>query len=260
MEYFWKENKKFVLAVGGGFVFVMLFYSFVLGPIRKGAEEAARTRLNAKREIERRMQQGVPTEDALVAARRDREQKKRQLAEMAPQVAFSLGDRFVVRKGDKGKDLAEYYQNLKLDLVKELQKKSVEGKLSFPQNVGLPDDMTDDNAAEVLARCAVVDRLVTLAVESDLEKIETLDGQYNMERDERSSKKSQFLTKYTVFIKVVGKVESVFKLVHAAQKKGSYLAITNFDLSRPDATKDLFEASIAVAYLKVDDKAGLETK
>jgi hypothetical protein len=29
---------------------------------------------------------------------------------------------------------------------------------------------------------------------------------------------------------------------------------------RPDATKDLFEASIAVAYLKVDDKAGLDAR
>jgi hypothetical protein len=260
MEYFWKENKKFVIAVGGGFVFVLLFYSFVLGPIRKGAADALRERMNAKRDIERRMQLGVPTEDSLVAARRDRDQKRRQLAEMAPQVTFALGDRFVVRKGDKAKDLSEYYQNLKLDLVKELQKKSVEGKLSFPQTVGMPDDIGEDNAVEVLARCAVVERLVTVAVESDLEKIETLDGQYQMERDDRSSKKSQFLTKYSVYIKVVGKVESVFKMVHGLQKKGSYLAVTQFDLTRPDATKDVFEAAIAVAYLKVDDKAGLDAR
>jgi hypothetical protein len=260
MEYFWKENKKFVLAVGGGIVFLMLYYSFVLGPIRKGAADAARDRLNAKRDIERRMQQGVPTEDSLVSARRDREQKRRQLGEMAPQVSFKLNERFVLRKGDKAKDLSEYYQNLKLDLVKELQKKSVEGKLAFPQTVGLPDDIAEDNAAEVLARCAVVERLVALAVESDLDKIETLDGQYMMERDDRSSKKSQFLTKYSVFIKVAGKQESVFKLVHGAQKKDSYLAVTQFDLTRPDSTKDLFEASIAVAFLKVDDKAGLDAR
>jgi len=260
MEYFWKENKKFVLAVGGGIVALMLYYSFVLGPVRKGASDAARDRLNAKRDIERRMQQGVPTEEALVAARRDRDLKRRQLGEMSPQVAFALNERFVVRKGDRAKDLSEYYLNLKLDLVKELQKKSVEGKLSFPQAVGLPDDVAEENAAEVLARCAVVERLVSLAVESDIEKIETLDGQYLMDRDERSSKKSQFLTKYSVFIKVVGKQESVFKMIHGAQKKGSYLAVTHFDLARPDATKDLFEASIAVAYLKVDDKAGLEAR
>lgn len=260
MEYFWKENKKFVIAVAGGLVFLMLYYSFVLGPVRKGAADAARDRLNAKRDIERRMQQGVPNDDALVAARRDRDVKRRQLGEMTPQVGFALNERFVLRKGDKAKDVSEYYQNLKLDLVKELQKKSVEGKLAFPQTVGLPDDIGEDNAAEVLARCAVVERLVTLAVESDIEKIETLDGQYLMDRDERSSKKSQFLTKYSVFIKVLGRQESVFKMVHGAQKKGSFLAVTHFDLTRPDATKDLFEASIAVAFLKVDDKAGLETK
>ena len=258
MEYFWKENKKFVVAVVGGLVLLFCYYSFVLAPIRKGAADAARDRLNAKKDIERRMQLGVPNEESLVAARRDRDQKRRQLAEMAPQVAFTLSDRFPLHKGDKVEDIK--YDSLKLDLVKELQKKSVEGKLQFPQNVGLPDDITEENAQEVLARCAVVERLVTLAVESDIDKIETLDGQYMMDRDERSSKKSQFLTKYSVFIKVVGKQDSVFKLVHGAQKKGSFLAVTNFDLSRPDATKDLFEASIAVAYLKVDDKAGLETK
>src|SRR5262252_1994229 len=103
MEYFWKENKKFVIAVGGVIVFFFIYTSFVLSPIRKGAEIAVRDRLNAKREIERRMQQGVPTEDSLVAARRDRDQKKRQLAEMTPQVAFGLSDRFVARKGDKAK-------------------------------------------------------------------------------------------------------------------------------------------------------------
>jgi hypothetical protein len=81
-----------------------------------------------------------------------------------------------------------------------------------------------------------------------------------MERDERSSKKSQFLTKYSVFMKVTGRAESIFRILHAAQKKGSYLALTHFEIGRPDATKDSFEASIGVALLKVDDKAGLETK
>src|SRR5688572_1768799 len=156
MEYFWKENKKFVLAVGGGFIFVLLYYSFVLGPIRDGAALAVRDRTKAKQEIERRMQQGVPNEEGLVAARKDRDQNKRMLAKLPEEVGFTLPDRFTIRKGDKNKDLTEYYQNLKLDLLKELQKKSIEGKLIFPQQVGLPDEIGEDNAAEVLARLAIV--------------------------------------------------------------------------------------------------------
>jgi len=261
MEYFWKENKKFVLAVGGAFVFLLLYYSFVLGPIRKGATDAARDRQNLKRDLERRMQQGVPNDDGLVAGRRDKEANRKILSQMAPEVKFSLGDRFVPRKNDRLKDLQDHYASLKIDLIKELKDKSVQGKVSFPPTVGLPDDiMSEENAVEVLARCGVVERLTQLAIESEIDKIDTIDAQFGMDRDERSSKKSQFLTKYSVFIKVVGKVESVLKLVHGAQKKGSYLAVTQFDLSRPDSTKDVFEASIGVAFLRVDDKGGLETR
>jgi hypothetical protein len=61
-------------------------------------------------------------------------------------------------------------------------------------------------------------------------------------------------------MKVTGKVESIFRIVHGAQKKGSYLAVTHFEIGRSDATKDSFEASIGVAMLKVDDKAAMESK
>lgn len=256
MEYFWKENKKFVIAVGGGLVFLMLYYSFVLGPIRKGAADAARDRSRAKADLERRMQQGVPTDDGLVSGRRDRDFNRKLLASMIPEVAFGVGERFVLRKGEKIKEL---YDPLKLDLLKEWGKKAVEGKVRFPENVALPDDVSEETATEVLLRLAVVDRLVTLAVDAEVEKIDTLDGLQGLDPN-AAPRKSQFLTKHSAFIRVTGKVESIFKMVHGAQKKGSYLSVTHFDLSRPDATKNLFEASMAVSLLKVDDKGGLETR
>ena len=70
MEYFWKENKRFVITVAGGLAFLILYQSFVLGKIRSAADLADRTRRNKQMEIERKMAQGVPSEDSLVAARR----------------------------------------------------------------------------------------------------------------------------------------------------------------------------------------------
>ncbi|MBI3854753.1 MAG: hypothetical protein HY293_03580 [Planctomycetes bacterium] len=257
MEYFWKENKKFVMAVGGGFLFVILYNSFVLGPIRKGSADAIRDRSKAKSEIDRRMQQGVPTDDGLVSGRKDRDQNRRLLTQMVPEVAYTLGDRFIKPRKENVKT---YYDNLKLDLVKELQKKATDGNVAPPQTFGVPDDVSEETAVEVLARLAVVERVVTLAVESGVDKIEVVDGQYGMERDDRSSKKSQFLTKYSVFMKFSAKQQSVFRLIHGVQKKGTYLAVTHFDMSRTDQTKDLFDVSIAVSYLKVDDKGALEAR
>jgi len=255
MDYFWKENKRFVLATAGAFVFLLLYNGFVLSPISKAAAAAAATRTNKKRDLERRMAQGVPNDDGLVAGRRDAKQNKDLLAKMGPEVAFTIDDKF---HKPKKKDLREYFDNLKLDLVEHLRKKAVEGRVSLTSNIGMPEDISDETAAEALARLAVVERLVLLAIGSGVEKIDVVDAQ--QDRDDRGAKKSQYLTKYSVVMKLVGKSESVFKVVHGAQKKGSFLAVTQFEMGRPDATKDLFEASITAALLKIDEKAGLEAK
>ena len=255
MDYFWKENKKFVLAVAGAFVFLLLYNSFVLGPIGKAASAATTSRTNKKRELERRMAQGVPNDDGLVAGRRDRKQNRELLAGMAPAVEFAIDEKF---RKPKKKDLREYFDNLKLDLTEQLKKKAVEGRVALTSNIGMPEDISDETAAEALARLAVIERLILLAIESGVEKIEMVDGQHD--RDDRGGKKSQYLTKIPVVMKIVAKSESVFKVIHGAQKKGSFLAVTQFDMGRSDATKDLFEASITAAFLKVDEKAGLEAK
>lgn len=256
MEYFWKENKKFTLAVACGLAFLILYQSLVLGKIRAAGDAAERRRVSEKRELERKMALGVPTDDGLAQARKDRDLNRKILTQMGPETAFAVPERFVKTSGDVG----AYYQNQKIELVNQLSEKAVAGRLVFPQTVGLPDDVTKDSAAEMLARMAVVERLTNLCIDAGCEKIETINAVHGADQDERSSKKSAFLTKYTVFMRFHGSAESVFKVFHGAQKKGSYLAVTGFDMSRPDATKDVFEASLAVALLKVDDKGALDTR
>src|SRR5437868_14748161 len=110
MEYFWKENKRFVVAVGGAFIFLLLYNSFVLGPIRAGAAEATSARVREKRDLERKMAQGVPNDDGLVAGRRDRDQNRKMLAAMTPEVVFTLPERF---QKPKRESVTTYFENLK---------------------------------------------------------------------------------------------------------------------------------------------------
>ncbi len=254
MEYFWKENKRFVVAVAGGLVFLLLYQSLVLGKIRSAGAAADRRRVSEKQDLERKMAQGVPNDDGLAQARKERNQNRETLAKMGPETAFVVPERFQKPK----RDVKAHYENLKIELINQLGEKAVAGRVSFPQTVGLPEDVSDESAGEMLMRLAVVERLTNLCIESEVEKIETINAVHGADQDERSSKKSRFITKYSVFIRFHGKAESVFKVVHGVQKKGLYLAVTQFDMSRPDATKDVFEASLGVALLKVDEKGALE--
>lgn len=254
MEYFLKENKKFLLLVGAGLLFLLFYNWLVLGKIRGAADAADRARKNKKSEIERKMAQGVPTDESLSAARKDRDYTRRVLAATIPDTAFNLPEKFQKPK----RDVKAYYDNLKIELTSQLQEKATNGRVAFPQTLGLPEDVNEDSVAEMLARLAVVERLVTLVVDNECEKIESINALHGSDADDRSSKKSRFLTKYSVHLRFSGKVESIFKVVHGAQKKGSYLALSQFELSRPDATKDVFDAVMVVSLLKVDDKGAMD--
>lgn len=254
MEYFWKENKRYVILVGSGLAFLILYQSLVLGKIRGAAELAERTRRNKQTEIERKMAQGVPTEESLQIARRDRDLSRKVLASMAPETAFAVPDRFLKPKSQ----VKAYYDDLLIKLTDELKEKATNGRLAFPQSLGMPDPVTEDMVPEMLLRLAIVDRLANLCIDAGCEKIEMINPMHGADQDERSSKKSRFLTKYSVFIRFSARAEDVFKVIHGAQKKGSYLAVTQFEMSRTDATKDVFEAALGVALLKVDDKGALD--
>src|SRR6516164_6966467 len=94
MEYFWKENKRYLIAVGAGLAFLILYQALVLGRIRGAADLAERTRKTKQSDLERKMAQGVPTEESLQVARRDRDLTRKMLAAMAPETAFAVPDRF----------------------------------------------------------------------------------------------------------------------------------------------------------------------
>ena len=168
MEYFWKENKKFVLAVAGGFVFLLLYNSFALGPLRSAAKSAADQRSREKKDLDRRMAQGVPKDETLAEARKDREANRRLLAQMVPEVTFAIDDRFLPPKRGGVK---AHYDDLKLELSKELREKATAGRVTPPQSFGMGDDVTEETAPDLLLRLSIVDRLVKLAVESEIEKI-----------------------------------------------------------------------------------------
>jgi hypothetical protein len=257
MDYFWKENKKFVVAVAGGVLAVFLYHSFVLGPIRASAASSERSRTNERRELEAKMAQGVPAPDALALAKRDREQYQKALAAVSKEVVFKADDRF--KKGERESAKA-HYDNLRLEVEKQLKSKAGMAKVEFTGTLGLGEESQADQIPELLLRLAAAERLVSVAIEAGgVSKIEQVDAMAALSRDAAPGP-GAFLNAYGVFMKFTGKSEAAFKIAHAVQKRGQYLAVTHFDLTREDVARDHCAASIGVAVLRVDEKAPIVPK
>lgn len=256
MEYFWKENKKFVAAVAAALLGTWLYYAFVVSPLREGARAAAQTREREKKALEARMANGVPSPELLADLQRDCDFKKKALAAVAADVSFKEGDKF--KAPSKG-GAKERFDQVKVDLSGELVQKAGNARMEFPKSIGIETDSTEETAPELLLRLAVVERLVDIAVAAKVDKIEVIDALSGMDRG-GEPRKGVFLSKYPVFMKFRGSEQAVFAVLHAAQKKGQFFAVTQFQVQQEDLAKDLCGASIGVALLRLDEKASIEPK
>jgi hypothetical protein len=259
MDYFWKENKKYVIAVAGGVVAAILYWSFVIAPIRKDADGLVKKLRDEHRALQENMAKGVPTPETLDLARRDVERARQQLTAFREDLAFKEGERFQAPK----KEVKAHLDNVKLDLYKELKDKA-KALNAFPPQANFDmtaagDEVSEDLARELLLRLALVERLVLLAIDCKVDKIEKVDALYGVsEKSEPVTKKGVFLNKYSVSMSIRGEAMSIFKFVHGVQKKGEYLAVSHFEFTRDDPTKDYFGAMVAVTLLKADDKLPIE--
>ena len=255
MEYFLKENKKFLIAVGAGLLVALFYNIFVLSPLGSSATKAKRDLETERGVLKARMANGVPSPESIRAAGIARDRAKQTLTALVTESSFKAPDKFRKPERESGKS---HFENLKLDLYKELHQKAVNGKIAFPATLGMGDP-ADEEAPEFLQRLAVVERLAQVAIDAEVEKIEAIDGLAGAGARE-DAKKAAYLTEYGVYMKLTGQAESVFKVLHGVQKKGRYLAVTGFEALRDDGTKDLFAATITVAMLKVDEKGALEIR
>ncbi len=260
MDYFWKEHKKILMAVGGGLLALFLYYTFALNPIRAGAVNASRQLRIEQQNLQAKMAAGVPTDDTVARARREAERTRQQLATLKDDAGFKVGDRFLNVVGGNAKT---HFESLKLDIHRELKEKA--RKLTaFPADfkmAGVGDDLTEEGARDLLLRLAVVERLVLLALDAKVDRIDLVDGLYGHDaKGEAVPKGAAFLRRESVLLRFKGESEAVFRVLHAAQKKGTYLAVNHFEASRQDATKDYLSAAIGVSLLRIDEKAPITPK
>ncbi len=255
MDYFWKENKKFVIATGAGLLVLLVYWSFLVSPFRKDASRAAAERLRERSAYEALIAQGVPADDAPAAAALDRDESQKVLGSLLKDIAFKPAKRFEM----PAKEAKGHYEDLKLNVQNELKEKAAKAKIDFSGGLGMGDDVRDDLLPELLLRLAVVERVVDQAVAAGVEKIEAVDGMAGADAGP-AVQKGVFLNAYAVFLKVRASSEAAFRILHGVQRKGNYLAVTQFAWAQNDPARDMGDVSITVAVLRVDEKAPLEPK
>ncbi len=263
MEYWWKENRGFVIPVALAVIVFGMWYVLGVGAIRAGGEKIRIARENKETEYQRRIQRGEPSEDTVRRARADLERTNKLVEELKADLSLRMPDSY-----KSSKSAPEFFSAMKEDVRKDVVKKAQQHGVLLPDNsLGFPQNLqglADDVAIEYLERLAIVERLATTAAAAGVSKIDTVNaivGTAGPGEGTDDLKKALFLKKVAVRMKVTGPSQSVFQWLHAVQKKGDGLVVDDFKAEKLSPHEDIFSAELEVSGLKIDpSKAVAEAK
>jgi hypothetical protein len=261
MNYAWQERKKFMIPVVTGVVVLLIWYLFILSSINGAADRDLQTRKLAEGQLRLRMQSGVPTDESVARAERDKATFEKDLKEIQDKLVFRVDDAFKAKEGQStagkfGSQRQAVHQNIeKARIPRGLDEVDKNKGLGFPSTfASVPEPVL----AEWLIRLAVVQRICLFAMDCNVAGIKLMDVVPADTQEEPSLAADKFLGVLTVKFKVTGTADTIIRLVHGLQQEGPYyLAIEAGEITLPNSMQNQLSAVLTAGALVVRPEAPL---
>jgi hypothetical protein len=258
MDYFWRQNKAFVITVGAGVVAALLWHGCIISPIRRSADAIRQERETADLALVAAMASGQVGEDMIARAEKDLQRTDELVEALIPDVGAPEKPPF---RAPEGKPAADYFGNLHLDVWRKLQESAEQARVGLAQRespFGRVSSASPEAARELLIRLALVERICRAAVDAAVDRVDSVTPAPGIaDLGEASADPSFFLNLLRVQVKMRGSSESIFKVVHALQKKGSFYAVTSFRAVKEEEHADMFVCELEAAALLVNPKGAV---
>jgi len=256
MDYWIKENKAYVVAVGAMGAFLLVYHLAVVGPIRAEGEAAAKQLGMRHRAYSLQTAGGVPEEAALAQAEADLRAHRQRLEELIRRLQPVVEEIY----RPKGRLLAEpgALDNLRLDLRNKLAQAAGQDREQFGFAAPVLD--SEEAAREALLRLGVAEKAVGTAIEAlrGEGRVLSVDPFRGMDSAERGA---VFVRRLPVEIRMIGNAESLFRVLHALQTGEGYYCVDTLTIARAATTgQDSFEGTMVVAGLAIDSTQPLERR
>ena len=264
MNYAWQERKKFAIPVGAGALAILIWYFIVLSPINAATDRAVRDRKALESQLRLRMQSGVPTDEAVGRAERDKGTFQKDLKDIQDKLAFRVDDTFKARDGGSARKFGQLRHEIatKIDTIRTQKgmETGIDMQLRFPKGF---ESVPEPVMAEWLIRLAMVQRVCMLSLESGVAGLSLVETVPDENQVEPTIPNDKFLGVLTVKFKVTGPAESILRIAHGLQTEGAtFLSLQAMDVTSADPQRNHLGATITAAALIVrpDGALVVETK
>lgn len=243
---FWQENKRFLTIVAGGLVVFVIAEMVISSSFGDDLRAQRRKVVTSTRKLSETMYQRADLSDA----RAQNEELKAATQALAEAVAFRARPEFTVNPR-MGSASSQFF-NIVARTREELLTLAGRNNMRAPDSVGLPalSPTQDDDIARHLEALDVIDRVVRMAVDVGVERIDRIDIKLDPALDSR--KGVRFIERTRVEFEVSGAAEPIESLLLATQAQDDQqLLVQSLEMlpskRRPDEAR--LELTLVIARL-----------
>lgn len=243
---FWQENKRFMTIVAGGlvvFVVAEMVIASAFGDELRAQERSVRSSTT-------KLGQTMYQPADLSVARQQNEELRAATVALGQAVAFRARPEFVVDP-ERGSASSQFF-NIVARTRDELLTLAGRNNLRTPDSVGLPalSPTQDDDIARHLEALDVIDRVVRLAVDEGVERIDRIDIKLDPGLGTRQGVRS--IERTRVEFAISGAAEPIERLLLATQaQEDQQLLVQSLEMlpskQKPDEAR--LELTLAIARL-----------
>jgi len=246
LDAFWQENKRFLIAVGGGVVLFLIGWMVIASFF--GDELAAQRR--RKKALEADLEQPMYSSSALGAARAENEALEQVFAELAGRVEFEPRPEFALRPSDSA---SSRYFGVVSDVRDDLMTRCGRAGLAFPDDLGLPKlaPTREQEIARYLEALDVIEATLQMGIEAGCERFDRL--RIELDPRLRSNRPVEGLEKTLIECRLVGAAPPMVALLGLLQQErdGRVILVERADMQAARTAGDdvRLDLVLSVAHL-----------
>lgn len=248
----WEEYKKFILGIIGAIVFLALYNTVILAPLRSDTEDMKTRQKEIREEIVSKIETGrFRGSKSVRNVLEETKRYEKKLVELNERLEFKVEKDYLIDPADP--NLLINFRSLVEQVQRRLSRQGANQGIIIPRSLGFPEsDISTAALPEYFQQLDIMEQVVELALDIRCRQILEIGPAENFSDFLGDVPlDNEFIKRNVIVIKTNADFDTTIKFIRTLQEAPRFLSLIRVSLKNDNPESDSLSAIIALAGLEI---------